>query len=44
MEKELSVIPECYVDTNLVNCLIGKSCNHQKRLSDGIQGNERAIE
>lgn len=30
MEKELSVIPECYVDTNLVNCLIGKSCNHQK--------------
>lgn len=30
MEKELSVIPECYIDTNLVNSLIGKKCNHQK--------------
>lgn len=30
MERELSVIPECYVDTNLMNSLLGKSCNHQK--------------
>lgn len=30
MERENLVLPECYIDTNLVNCLLGKSCNHQK--------------
>lgn len=30
MERENFVIPECYIDTNLVNCLIRKSANHQK--------------
>lgn len=30
MERENHVLPECYVDTNLVNTILGKSCNHQK--------------
>lgn len=30
MQRENLVLPECYIDTNLVNTLIGKSCNHQK--------------
>lgn len=30
MERENLVLPECYIDTNLVNTLIGRSCNHQK--------------
>lgn len=30
MKRENLIVPECYIDTNLVNTLIGKSCNHQK--------------
>lgn len=30
MEREHQILPECYIDTNLVNTLVGKSCNHQK--------------
>lgn len=30
MERLNFVIPECYVDTNLINVLTGKFCNHQK--------------
>ena len=30
MKRENIVVPECYVDTNLINVLIGKACNHQK--------------
>ena len=31
MEKDLSVIPECYVDTNLISSLLGGiGVNHQK--------------
>lgn len=30
MEREPAIIPECYIDTNLVNTLVGKFCNHQK--------------
>lgn len=30
MERENLILPECYIDTNLVNTLVGKSCNHQK--------------
>ena len=30
MERENKVIPECYVDTNLMNVLLEKLCNHQK--------------
>ena len=24
------IIPECYADTNMINVLVGKDCNHQK--------------
>ena len=30
MQRENIVVPECYVDTNLMNVLLNKSCNHQK--------------
>lgn len=30
MKRENVVVPECYVDTNLMNVLLGKACNHQK--------------
>ena len=30
MKRENIVVPECYVDTNLMNVLLGKACNHQK--------------
>lgn len=30
MERENLVLPECYIDTNLVNTILGRSCNHQK--------------
>lgn len=30
MQRENIVVPECYVDTNLMNVLIGKACNHKK--------------
>ena len=30
MQRENIVVPECYVDTNLMNVLLGKSCNHKK--------------
>jgi hypothetical protein len=30
MKRENLVVPECYVDTNLMNVLLGKACNHQK--------------
>lgn len=30
MERENIVVPECYADTNLMNVLTGKRCNHQK--------------
>lgn len=30
MRRENTVVPECYVDTNLMNVLLGKACNHQK--------------
>lgn len=30
MERENLILPECYIDTNLVNTLVGRSCNHQK--------------
>ncbi|MBQ8704144.1 MAG: hypothetical protein IJ524_07195 [Bacteroidales bacterium] len=31
MKKDLCVIPECYVDTNLISCLLGGiGVNHQK--------------
>jgi len=30
MERENIVVPECYADTNLLNILTGKKCNHQK--------------
>ncbi len=30
MERINCIIPECYADTNLINLLIGKDCNHQK--------------
>ena len=31
MVKDLSVIPECFVDTNLISCLLGGiGVNHQK--------------
>ena len=31
MDKDLRVIPECYVDTNLISCLLdGIGVNHQK--------------
>ena len=30
MQRENIVVPECYVDTNLMNVLVGKACNHKK--------------
>ena len=30
MQRENIVVPECYVDTNLINILLNKDCNHQK--------------
>ena len=30
MQRENIVVPECYVDTNLINVLLNKACNHQK--------------
>ena len=30
MVRENIVVPECYADTNLMNILTGKKCNHQK--------------
>lgn len=30
MQRENIVVPECYVDTNLMNMLLNKLCNHQK--------------
>lgn len=30
MQRENIVVPECYVDTNLMNVLLNKLCNHQK--------------
>ena len=30
MERENTIVPECYADTNLMNVLTGKKCNHQK--------------
>lgn len=30
MRRENVVVPECYVDTNLMNVLLGKACNHKK--------------
>lgn len=30
MQRENIVVPECYVDTNLTNVLVGKACNHKK--------------
>ena len=30
MQRENIVLPECYVDTNLINVLLNKDCNHQK--------------
>ena len=30
MKRENVVVPECYVDTNLMNVLLGKACNHKK--------------
>ena len=30
MQRENTVVPECYVDTNLMNVLLGRYCNHQK--------------
>ena len=30
MQRENIVVPECYVDTNLINVLVGKACNHKK--------------
>ena len=29
-KQEVTVIPECFVDTNLTETLIGMACNHQK--------------
>lgn len=33
MVRELRIVPECYADTNLINVLVDKSCNHQKGCS-----------
>ena len=33
MERINTVVPECYADTNLMNVLVGKMCNHQKGCS-----------
>lgn len=33
MERTNIVVPECYADTNLMNVLVGKMCNHQKGCS-----------
>lgn len=33
MERINIVVPECYADTNLMNVLVGKKCNHQKGCS-----------
>ena len=30
MQRENIVVPECYVDTNLINVLLNKACNHPK--------------
>lgn len=30
MERINCILPECYADTNLINLLTGKNCNHQK--------------
>ena len=30
MERLLYIIPECYVDTNLISTLINAAVNHQK--------------
>lgn len=30
MQRENIVVPECYVDTNLMNVLVGMACNHKK--------------
>lgn len=30
MQRENIVVPECYVDTNLMNVLLNRRCNHQK--------------
>ena len=34
MQRENIVVPECYVDTNLMNVLVGKACNHKKGCSN----------
>lgn len=33
MERLNYIIPECYADTNMINVLVGKDCNHQKGCS-----------